>query len=107
MARNAGNGPEQGLERTRGAVDTAQYWPPPYESGKFLADVLGGKENSLSLVRSLGRIGVEVSVSGAADTWGLYSTYCSRRYPVPRKTSPKHYWQRLLLSEEALLERAP
>lgn len=63
--------------------------------------ILGGKENSLSLCRSLGRTGISVSVSGKADCWGLYSRYCDNRFPVARGQDLAKIWRELLVGDRA------
>lgn len=59
--------------------------------------ILGGKENSLSLTRHLGRRGIAVRVSGRSSCWGLYSRYCAGRFPVPHGHSLNAFWRALLL----------
>lgn len=63
--------------------------------------ILGGKENSLSLVRNLGRHGVTVRVSGGDSTWGLYSRYCSERFRIPRGQIADTFWRALLLDPDS------
>ena len=63
--------------------------------------LLGGRENSLSLARSFGQLGISVKISGRADCWGLYSKFCTKGYPVPRGTNPEVHWAKLLLSDQA------
>jgi predicted ATP-grasp superfamily ATP-dependent carboligase len=63
--------------------------------------VLGGKENALSLARHLGRLGIEVAVSGPANCWGMYSRYCVEALRVPFQASPLDYWRDLLLPQGA------
>jgi len=63
--------------------------------------VLDGQENSLSIVRHLGRIGISVSVSGTLDTWGLFSRYCKDRFRIPAHQNPSDYWAELLLGENS------
>jgi len=60
--------------------------------------ILGGKENSLSIVRRFGKLGITTRVSGAADCWGRYSRYCSQSLPIPRGVAPAVFWSELLLS---------
>lgn len=67
--------------------------------------ILGGKENSLSLTRSLGQVGIEISVSGTPDCWGLYSTFCANRYIIPRQDSRKEHWRKLLLGPDATIQQ--
>jgi len=62
--------------------------------------ILGGKENGLSLTRSLGKAGIRVSVSGPADCWGLGSKYCAQSFEVPPGIQPKRYWEILLLGDD-------
>lgn len=59
--------------------------------------VLGGKENSLSVVRHLGGLGIPVSCSGGMKMWGLYSRRCAGRHPVPAGQRDTDYWHNLLL----------
>lgn len=66
--------------------------------------LLGGKENSLSLCRSLGRTGIAVSVSGKADCWGQYSRYCLNRFPVVRGRDLAEAWSELLLGENPKIQ---
>ncbi len=61
--------------------------------------VLGGKENALSLTRSLGKLGIRVYVSGPSDCWGSYSRHCAKSFPVPRGGKMVEYWTDLLLSQ--------
>lgn len=59
--------------------------------------ILGGKENALSIVRRLGAIGIDVSASGPADCWAIYSHHCKKRYKIPRKQDSGAFWAELLL----------
>jgi len=63
--------------------------------------VLGGKENSLSVVRNLSRHKISVACSGPSDCWGMNSRFCRARYPVPQNIDPKAYWHDLLLGPDA------
>ncbi|VAW16128.1 hypothetical protein MNBD_ALPHA12-1278 [hydrothermal vent metagenome] len=63
--------------------------------------VLGGKENSLSVVRHLSSHGISVACSGPSDCWGMNSRFCSARYPVPENIDPKAYWHDLLLGSKS------
>lgn len=67
--------------------------------------LLGGKENSLSIARSLGKLGVTVRASGPSDCWALHSKFCSDTYPVPPDDNPADYWHQLLVEspDRALL----
>ena len=59
--------------------------------------ILGGKENSLSVTRHLGRLGIAVRVSGTANCLGMYSRYCRESLPVRRGTLQIDHWKHLLL----------
>jgi predicted ATP-grasp superfamily ATP-dependent carboligase len=63
--------------------------------------ILGGKENALSLVRSLGQQGITMRVSGPAACWGMASRYCHEAFRVPRERKASDYWYELLLGPEA------
>ena len=60
--------------------------------------ILGGKENSLSIVRRFGKLGIKTRVSGSVDCWGRYSRYCTQSLPVPKGTAAADFWAELLLS---------
>lgn len=66
--------------------------------------ILGGKENSLSITRHLGGLGVSVRVSGPANCWGMYSRHCREAFPVRRGTSAASVWSKLLLSADRRLD---
>lgn len=66
--------------------------------------VLGGKENSLSIARHLGRLGVIVRASGPANCWGMYSRYCREAFAIPRGTSAASFWSELLLASGRRLD---
>ena len=59
--------------------------------------VLGGKENSLSLARHLGRAGVTVRVCGPDNCWGRYSRHCAESIGIPSGTAMAAYLDTLLL----------
>ena len=61
--------------------------------------ILGGKENSLSLARHFGRLGIPVRASGPANCWAMYSRYCRERFPIPHGQDFGAFWEDLLLSE--------
>jgi D-aspartate ligase len=63
--------------------------------------VLGGKENTLSLVRNLGGQGIPVSVSAPSTCWGISSRYCRKGFPVPRNSKAADYWHKLLLGPDS------
>lgn len=65
--------------------------------------LLGGKENSLSITRHLGRHGIKVRVSGGANCWALHSRYCAEALPVPGGTAQQAYWKTLLLGNDGRL----
>lgn len=66
--------------------------------------VLGGKENSLSIVRHLSGKGIKVSVSGPANCWGLNSRFTHKAYRVPAGENADAYWSQLLLGQDRLLD---
>jgi D-aspartate ligase len=66
--------------------------------------LLGGRENSLSLVRNLGRAGIAVSASGDPFCWGMHSRFCHKAYPVPQGKPVTEYWTELLLSDDRSLD---
>ena len=66
--------------------------------------LLGGRENSLSLVRNLGRAGIAVSASGDRYCWGMHSRHCHKAYPVPQGKSVTEFWTELLLSSDRSLD---
>ena len=66
--------------------------------------LLGGRENSLSLVRNLGRAGIAVSASGDRFCWGMRSRHCRKAYPVPPGKSVTEFWTELLLSGDRSLD---
>jgi predicted ATP-grasp superfamily ATP-dependent carboligase len=62
--------------------------------------LLGGKENSLSVVRHLGKLGIPVRVSGGGTCWGMYSRYCTEKIPVTKGIPQSIFWKRLLLEAD-------
>jgi len=60
--------------------------------------LLGGMENSLSIVRSLGRRGIPVSVAAKEKCFAPFSRFCNKSYSVPQNVEAKRFWQDLLLS---------
>ena len=65
--------------------------------------LLGGKENTLSVVRHLGGIGVTVRVSGPPSCWALKSRFCTEAFPVPKGMTQHDYWSTLLLGNDGRL----
>ena len=65
--------------------------------------LLGGKENSLSITRHLGKLGVTIRVSGPANCWALYSRYCAEALPIPKNIRLQDYWRTLLLGNDGRL----
>ena len=61
---------------------------------------LGGRENTVALVRNLGRIGVTVRVSGLPGCAAMDSRFCRERLPLPENEKPGESWRRLLLSPD-------
>jgi len=66
--------------------------------------VMGGQQNALSIVRSLGKLGVHVSVSLAQGCWAVESRYCSGSYTYPAGTDLHLFWKKLLLSDDKPLQ---
>ncbi len=66
--------------------------------------ILGGKENSLSLTRSLGQVGIKVIVSGP-ESLGMYSRFCSERYPVSGTYTSAEFWGKLLLGKSPIIKK--
>ncbi|MDP2619419.1 MAG: hypothetical protein Q8P46_04470 [Hyphomicrobiales bacterium] len=60
--------------------------------------ILGGKENSLSLARHLGRRGIAVRVTGQRECLGMYSRHCRQRIPIGWDVRARAFWRELLLS---------
>jgi D-aspartate ligase len=63
--------------------------------------VLGGKENTLSLVRNLGSHGIAVRVCAPPTCWGISSRYCREAIPIPRDSTAADYWHNLLLGPDS------
>jgi len=59
--------------------------------------LLGGQENALSLVRSLGGRGVPVRVAASPSCVALKSRFCAGAYPTPAGCDRKEHWGELLL----------
>lgn len=59
--------------------------------------LLDGEENAVSIVRSLGRQGIPVSISGVSRNPAFRSRFCHNRYPVPAGVSENGFWGELLL----------
>ena len=86
------------VDNTEGAV------PSEFDASTPVL-VLGGKENSLSVVRNLSKKGISVACSGPSDCWGMNSRFCAARYPVPQRMEPKDYWFQLLLEPNSTQPR--
>lgn len=63
--------------------------------------VLGGEENALSIVRGFGRRKIPVYVCAAEGCFAFKSRYCSEALVITANESQKHYWSRVLLSDES------
>lgn len=61
--------------------------------------LLGGNANALSIVRNLGRHGIDVTVSVPESYAALKSRYCRRTLPIPSGASPKEFWEEILLQQ--------
>jgi len=62
--------------------------------------LLGGRENTLSIARNLGRQGIPIYVSGKPGCHAMYSRYCRKAFPVPKARSVTDFWSELLLETE-------
>lgn len=60
--------------------------------------LLEGYDNTLSIVRSLGRRGIPISVSSPESCPALRSRYCKNAYVMPQAVDYMEYWSDLLLS---------
>lgn len=67
-------------------------WPPVL--------LLGGMENSLSIVRSLGKRGIRVFVAAKSSCFALRSRFCARKFVIPKHVDSQEYWYELLLSRD-------
>lgn len=65
--------------------------------------LLGGKENSLSVTRHLGKLGIPVRVSGPKNCWGLYSRHCTEAIHIPEGLRAPDFWTKLLLGNDGRL----
>jgi predicted ATP-grasp superfamily ATP-dependent carboligase len=63
--------------------------------------LLGGRENALSITRSLGRHGVKIRVSNVPRSWAMASRYCAESYPSPKGTDINAFWHDLLLGKDS------
>lgn len=66
--------------------------------------LLGGRGNTLSIARNLGRLGVSIRVSGATGCIGMNSRYCCESFPVGSDQSTHEFWRDLLLSSRRDLD---
>lgn len=62
--------------------------------------LLGGRENALSVIRNLGRLGIKVYASGKPGCRAMESKYCAEAFEVPGETPAKDYWSDLLLTQK-------
>ncbi len=63
--------------------------------------IVGGLENALSIVRSLGRRGISVSVASSANCQAFNSRFIDHKFIVPEGTTPADYFKELLLGEDS------
>lgn len=93
------------FDRTYPAPGGGEVSSPVFADARPVLDtstpvlILGGKENSLSLTRRYGRLGITVRASGPANCWALYSRYCREAFRIPHGAKARKYWERLLLAE--------
>ena len=59
--------------------------------------LLGGRENTLAVVRGLGGLGIPIYVSGRAGCRAIHSRYCRTAFPVPGRETADEFWRDLLL----------
>ncbi|HKT86343.1 MAG TPA: hypothetical protein VJQ77_09685 [Novosphingobium sp.] len=62
--------------------------------------LLGGSENTLSITRNLGRLGIPIYVSGEAGCHAMRSRHCRKAFPVPKARHVADFWAELLLGTE-------
>ena len=62
--------------------------------------LLGGMENSLSIVRSLGKKGIHVKVAAKEKCFAGFSRFCNKNYTIPKNIEAKVFWQDLLLAND-------
>ncbi len=62
--------------------------------------LLGGRENTLAIVRSLSKKGIVVNVSASEDAHAFRSRFCNDRYPVPVSMTQRDFWTELLLNRQ-------
>jgi predicted ATP-grasp superfamily ATP-dependent carboligase len=60
--------------------------------------LLGGRENTLAVVRNLGSLGVPIYVSGRAGCRAIHSRYCRTAFAVPGRETADAFWRDLLLT---------
>ena len=59
--------------------------------------LLGGTQNSLAIVRSLGRENIPVRAAARAHRPALRSRFCKGRYVIPSSELAESFWGNLLL----------
>src|SRR5271169_5165923 len=59
--------------------------------------LLGGDQNSLAIVRSLGRKNIPVRVAARAHCLALQSRFCKGRYVIPQNEPADSFWGDLLI----------
>ena len=62
--------------------------------------LLSGGKGPLSIVRSLGKRNIPVSVSAMPDSHALRSRFCKDRYIIPEGEEEESYWGNLLLGSD-------
>lgn len=63
--------------------------------------LLGGMENSLSLTRSMGRLGVKVFVIAPSNCAAHHSKYCVRSWCIPDGVSEEAYYKDFFFSQDS------
>lgn len=84
--------------KTPPPVPSASYRPPDGSRARPVI-LLGGYANALSIVRSLSKQGIEVSVVAESRSPALRSRFCRERHPLPPGAVPQVHWRSLLLEE--------
>ncbi|MCK5726937.1 MAG: hypothetical protein KAH22_08955 [Thiotrichaceae bacterium] len=60
--------------------------------------ILGGRENTLAIVRSLGKKGITVNVCANEKAHALRSRYVAKKLPIPSSMAQADYWKNHLLT---------
>ncbi len=80
---------------------SAQSVKTAKSANKVPVIIVGGLENALSIVRSLGKRGIPVSVASTPNCQAFNSRFIDRKFIVPEGMRPRDYFKELLLGEES------